>query len=491
MKKSILLLTATALFSLGTLTGCPNNNAPSVEPSSSEVDPEANWPVHAWSDDEKAFITARFGSEFDLPSLIPFYYIEGQTLKNYNTCLSIEAPANTGSVADAQAYERKLISAGFDQCSDSTSEEVHYRKQLKSGFARVTFLDIKAYMYNGGFTIDVILGEEVNDHSFAGRDVDLDDYETVLEGVVDAAKSYFAGYGLSGTYAFSFPTELSSSSHVIQIDFLDYYAEMARAYYSQYGYPYNYINILEKALGADFSSPIGRFAFTSSVQTPQELEEEVDLVDSALAGESFAEVTNYKADSKNNANVASTVRRNATGYEVSLSGSEYVDGTGQDIGHPAYVYADVSFEVFHDYSGTFYGKNADGKPAAYLQAGQLMMDYIRPILNSSGHTTSVGFFSNYDDRVFSATLTDLRYYYASTQGIDIGPAFQIAATGWLASDEEIQNFFVTDCGWTFVPATEEDPDSYDHFEYDDWEATAKLSGTTTKKVTIQIYLADE
>lgn len=490
MKKSILLLTATALFSLGTLTGCPNNNAPSVEPSSSEVDPEANWPVHAWSDDEKAFITARFGSEFDFPSLIPFYYIEGQTLKNYNTCLSIEAPANTGSVADAQAYERKLISAGFDQCSDSTSEEVHYRKQLKSTFARVTFLDIKAYMYNGGFTIDVILGEEVNDHSFAGRDVDLDEYESVLAGVVDAAKSYFAGYGLSGTYAFSFPTELSSSSHVIQIDFLDYYAEMARAYYSQYGYPYNYINILEKALGADFSSPIGRFAFTSSVQTPQELEEEVDLVDSALAGESFAEVTNYKADSKNNANVASTVRRNATGYEVSLSGSEYVDGTGQDIGHPAYVYADVSFEVVHDYSSTFYGKDTEDKPGAYVGAGVLMTDYIRAVLNSAGAgVTSIGFWDSADERTLSATVTDLRYYYIVNYGTDIGPAFQIAATGWLVSDEEIQTYFVTNCGWTFVPATEQDDDSYDHFEYGDWEATAKLSGTTTKKVTIQIYLA--
>jgi len=488
MKKSILLLTAAALLSLGTLTGCPNN-APSEEPSSSEVDPEANWPVHEWSEEEKAFISARFGTEFDFPSLLPFYYIEGQTLKNYTRCLSIEAPAGKGSVADAQAYERKLIAAGFDQCADSTSEEVHYRKFLKQNYARISYFDVTAYMYEGAFAIDVLVGEEVNDHSFAGRDVDPDDFPSTLAGVVDAAKKYFAGYGLTEEYELSFPTSIGESN-VVQIDFIDYYAEMARAYYAKYGAPYNYINVLETALKADFSNPIGRITFTTSDKTPEDLADDVAVVDTALDGASYSIVTNYKADSTNNTNVASTVRRNAIGYEVSLDSSDYDDGTGQNSGHPGYIYADISYEYVHDYSGSFYGKKTEAKPNAYIEAGQLMTDYIRNVLQSTGKTTSVGFWDEWSgERTLSATVTDLRYYYVTTQGVDIGPAVQIAATGWLTSDEEIQHYFVEKCGWVYHAATEEEPTAY--FTFGDWKAVAKLSGTSTKKVTIQIRLAGE
>ena len=494
MKKSILLLTATALLSMGALTGCNGNNAaPSSE--SSEVDPEAGWPVHAWSDDEKALMSTTYGTEFDIPSLLPFYYVEGQELKNETFNMSLAAPAGKGTRADVTAYENKLISASFEQCSDSTKEAPHYRKLLKTTYARLTYLDVKVALYDGEFAIDFLLGELVNDHSFAGRDVDLDD-QTLLEGVAEAAESYFANYGYSGENALKLPTELNSSATIAQIDFLDYNAWYVKDYYktnmSQYinGYLFLYVNVLEKYRSIDLSAPAGRIVFSSSAKDAAGLEADLGHVDAAFEGEGYASVIDYKKNTSANSNTEVLARRNNKKFEVKYTTSVFDDGTGQKDGHPGYVFADISYSEYHNYSSTFYGKNTEAKPVAYVEAGGLMMDYVKSYFENAhgGAVFSVGFWEIASDRTLNFTVTDVGYSNYVKDGGTFSPAMKVAGTGWIQDLTELNNYLITNCGWTGIDEDPEKPGSYDHYEYGDYKAKATITGSSSKKVTLEFSL---
>ena len=165
MKKSILLLSVAALFSMGALAGCNDQPAPAPE-SSSEVDPEASWPVHEWSAEEKAAINSKFETTHDIASLLPFYYVEGLEYKgNYTYVGSFESTG--GSLEDVKAYALKLAARGFAECDDSLPSHAHFRYILSSKYDKVSVLNVECYLYKGGFTIDFKVGDLIVDHSFA------------------------------------------------------------------------------------------------------------------------------------------------------------------------------------------------------------------------------------------------------------------------------------------------------------------------------------
>ncbi len=486
MKKSILLLSVAALFSTGALVGCNAKPEPAPE-SSSEVDPEADWPRHEWSAEEKASINARFETSVDIASLLPFYYLDDLAYKGtYKYVGSFES--SKGSVDDVRAYAVKLAAAGFEECGDSVPSHIHFRMQLSNSYERQNVLNVEAYMYNGGFSIDFLVGDLINDHSFPGRDVDLTE-GSLFKGIGDAVKEHFSHF--EGYPVLVMPAALGTPNNIIQIDFVDYSAALpgmfAEYYENSY---YQYANVLE-GLGVDLS-PKAQIVFTSDAKKDAaKLAADLEVVTAAFEGAGFTKITSYK-DS-----VEEYLWRNEAGYEVQLESEKYDDGTGQYTGHPAYVKAYINYAPVHDYTSSFKGVKTTAAPTAAIDAADAAFDYAKAYFEEV-YATSAGTISlalGSTDSVgdtFTCEVADIApYWYEESEGSFVWPFLELTITGWYQTADAVDDWLREFCGWTFVPADTAVEDSYDHYTYGGYEATFEVKAATDESpltVVLDVYI---
>ena len=475
---------------MGALAGCNDQPAPAPE-SSSEVDPEASWPVHEWSAEEKAAINSKFETTHDIASLLPFYYVEGLEYKgSYTYVGSFESTG--GSLEDVKAYALKLAARGFAECDDSLPSHAHFRYILSSKYDKVSVLNVECYLYKGGFTIDFKVGDLIVDHSFAGREVDLDE-DTLFEGVSHAVEEHFEHFGFTEEAALVLPTELNEPNNIIQIDFIDYNAYMTKYFASYYENPYyEYTDVLEK-LGVDFSLPRAQMRFTSDAKKDAaKLSADLEEVISAFEGAGFNEIKYYE-DS-----VEKSVWRNSKGFEASFSTVKYDDGTGQYSGHPAYVDAYVSYVAVHDFSSSFKGVKTTAAPAAAIDAADAAFKYAEAyfenIYEAGNISLALGSDSEKIADTFTCEISDAAPYWYDEAGF-AWPFLEMELTGWYDNAADIEAWFTTFLGWRFVAADPADEDTYDHYVYDAfgvyYEATYELEAATASApatVTLDIYV---
>ena len=367
MKKSILLLTATALLSLGTLGACNDEPAPTPAPSSSEeVDPEASWPEHEWSTVHKAAVEEKFGA--GIADLIPFYYFDDTELKVGSTQANsvysniLYFHSSHGDASDILAYRTKLIKAGFEQCYDSSATKPHYRKQLSKSKVSKKYLDIAAYL-DSGFNIDFIVGDELVDYSVGHADVDVDEAGTLFAGIGQAAVAHFEALGYKsanpGFNDLVMPTgALPEGNTITQIDYLDYGAYISN-YFGRYShYLFNYVKpydlstyIKATSLPADYSvfnlrKEVGEIVFTSSARTASDLQADQDKIVAKFVESGWQSLSNLSGDN------SLCLRRN--GYEIKFVQQEYYVPTSTEAAYPASIKALISYELLHNYGGTYH-----------------------------------------------------------------------------------------------------------------------------------------
>ncbi len=435
MKKRILLLSTAALLSLGALGGCNKDDKKSSDEPTSEapVDPEENWPVKEWSSEEKAVIESVLGSG----NTIPFYYIKDQTVKagkksGVMTLVISSTNTEAFSTDDLSAYVRKLLRFGYEACDDSSSSTYHYRVKLSSDYVFDHYIDVKFAIVNKkSWTINAILGDEVRNHSFAGRDAPYG--ASKFATLNSEISQYFASSGIKN--ALVLPTaiedETAAEKAITSYDFIDmrYKAMDAKKHPSSSSedLPVYYY---------DSGAPAARFVFTSTDDKIALAEERVNAA--------YASAFNKIVQNDSNFKIAGAYR-SESGFELSVSSSK-VD---KEEGIPAKVNADFAFQEVHDFSGKYHRifDNGSGDELE-LGIGSLVERYINAEVPSEG--VEISFPVIEVGSSFTAVAKDVRFSNWSKTKI-VGNA-QIEATLVGVTDplEGVTQSITVDAGYTAV-----------------------------------------
>ena len=405
MKKRVLLLTTSALLTLGLLGSCNKDKDKSSEESSEEssevVDPEADWPVKEWSDAEKAIFEEVLGTG----NVIPFYYIQDQVVAKKSGKVTVTCTdSDQFTTADLTAYAAKFQRFGYEARDDSSfsARALHYRTKLSSTYAFDNFLDVSVEIIkNNKWVVTAMIGQEVRNNSFAGRDTPYG--KTQMFAVSQAVEKYFQKSGVTGL---ELPEELhdAEDTSVTQIDFLD--ARWAAAYAKSHP---------EDGAAEYYTDPIGKpQASIIYTTTDDKIATAKSNLLASYEDAGFASIEQNDSSAKK-----ASFFRSEAGFEADLVDTKSYTDDSTDLGVQAKVTATISSQKVHDYSGAYkYIKDTVVEEETKLGIGPVVERYFnaeKEELESDLIFPSFTLGSN-----FSARIADNRYNDWKSSG-EVGP----------------------------------------------------------------------
>lgn len=362
MKKRVLLLTTSALLSLGLLGSCNKDKGKSSEESSEEssevVDPEADWPVKDWSDAEKSIFEEVLGSG----NVIPFYYIKDQVVAKKAGKVTVTCTdSDQFSTTDLSNYQNKFLRYGYEARDDSSfsGRALHYRTKLSSSYVFDHYLDVSVEIIkNNKWVVTAMLGDEVRNNSFAGRDTPYG--KTQLFAVSQAVEKYFQK---SGEVGLSLPQVFhdEEDTSVTQIDFID--SRWQKAYVKAHP---------ESGTAEYYTDPVGKPEATIVYTTTD------DNIATAKANllASYEDVGFKSIEQNDSSAKKASFFRSEDGFEADLVDQKSYTDEDTDLGVQARVVAKVSAQKVHDYSGAYkYIKNTVVEEDTKLGIGPVVENY--------------------------------------------------------------------------------------------------------------------
>ena len=407
MKKRVLLLTTSALLTLGLLGSCSKDKDKSSEESSEEssevVDPEADWPVKEWSAEEKAIFEEVLGTG----NVIPFYYIQDQVVAKKAGKVTVTCTdSDQFTTADLTAYQNKFIRCGYEARDDSSfsARALHYRAKISSTYAFDTFLDVSVEIIkNNKWVVTAMIGKEVRNNSFAGRDTPYG--KTQMFAVSQAVEKYFQK---SGEPNLALPEELHDpeNTSIKQVDFVD--SRWAKAYAKSHP-------ASESETPEYYTDPVGRpeaqIVYTT---TDTDIASAKAVLLASYEDAGFASIEQNDSSAKK-----ASFFRSEAGFEADLVDTKSYTDDDTELGVPARVVATVSAQKVHDYSGAYkYIKNTVVEEETKLGIGPVVERYFnaeKEELESDLIFPSFTLGSN-----FSARIADNRYNDWKSSG-EVGP----------------------------------------------------------------------
>lgn len=433
MKKRVLLLTTSALLSLGLLGSCNKDKGKSSEASSEEssevVDPEADWPVKEWSDAEKAIFEEVLGTG----NVIPFYYIKDQVVAKKAGKVTVTCTdSDQFTAADLTAYSNKFTRYGYEARDDSSfsARALHYRTKLSSTYAFDSFLDVSVEIIkNNKWVVTAMIGQEVRNNSFAGRDTPYG--KTQMLAVSQAVEKYFQK---SGEPNLALPEVLHDpeNTSIKQVDFID--SRWAKAYAKSHP-------ASESSTPEYYADPVGRpqaqIVYTT---TDTDIASAKAVLLASYEDAGFASIEQNDSSAKK-----ASFFRSEVGFEADLVDTKSYTDEDTDLGVPARVTATVSAQKVHDYSGAYkYIKNTVVEEDTKLGIGPVVERYFNADKDEGDDDIifpSLTLGSN-----FSARIADNRYNDWKSSGT-VGPKKLTATLNDIEDSESDARAAMVAAGW--------------------------------------------
>lgn len=435
MKKSVLLLTTSALLSISMLGACgkdkSSDTTPSEESSEPFVDPTESWPMKAWSDGEKSLIETQLG----VGNVFPFYYIEGQEVAKKTVKVNgVNTKAVTVTCDDPDKFSTSDLSGyisifkryGYSARSDSDASTgtIHYRVKKASTYVHDTFLDVTVVCGNSKWVVTAFMGNEVKDHSFAGRNYDYG--ETPFKTTSKRVETYFKDSGVSSILSLPYELADETCDAIKAVDFIDY--RYMTAYLNANPETGDDGNTPEAEFYTDIGEPYASIIYTTTFNA------NINPAFEALT-ETYGSVGFASLNQNDKEGSPLFLYRNSSGFEV-----DFVKGKeNEDDSIAARVSALIKYREVHDYSGRYVQLNDESDLSVlgvapvvegYFNAEKGSEDpaFVFPVLSKD--TTSAS-------SVFRFDVKDNRYESWKSSGTVGKASMAVTVTDLAQSESEV------------------------------------------------------